>query len=373
MTTINKGIRTLIAVLFVGSTAISYGQDSTSKFTLQQCVDYAIENHENIKKAQIDILISNKKIIETRAAGLPQLSGKVEYTGNLKPMSQFIPANAFDPTAPEDAITALGFGVNHGMNASVTLSQLVFSGSYLVGLQSARTYKGLFEKSLEQTKVQVVEQVTKAYFGAIITTERITLLDINLKRLEALEKDTKVLVDNGFAQRLDLQRVIVNKNNVKTELEKLKALDQITLDLLKFQMGMPISEELAPTENLQSYVSQFQASNTNANFDARPEYQLLQVQQSLNTNELKYEKVLRYPSLAAFFNGGYNTGALEANGLFKFNDYEDYGMVGLTLNVHNGRQFVPVYVSENHIGYKLGEFAPTRTFKGHKGSVQKKV
>ena len=48
-------------------------------------------------------------------------------------------------------------------------------------------------------------------------------------------------------------------------------------------------------------------------------------------------------------------------------------MIGLTLNVHNGRQFVPVYITENHIGYKLGEFAPTRTFKGHKGSVQKKV
>ena len=48
-------------------------------------------------------------------------------------------------------------------------------------------------------------------------------------------------------------------------------------------------------------------------------------------------------------------------------------MIGLTLNVHNGRQFIPVYITENHIGYKLGEFAPTRTFKGHKGSVQKKV
>jgi small subunit ribosomal protein S19 len=48
-------------------------------------------------------------------------------------------------------------------------------------------------------------------------------------------------------------------------------------------------------------------------------------------------------------------------------------MIGLTLNVHNGRQFVPVYVTENHIGYKLGEFAPTRTFKGHKGSVQRKA
>jgi small subunit ribosomal protein S19 len=48
-------------------------------------------------------------------------------------------------------------------------------------------------------------------------------------------------------------------------------------------------------------------------------------------------------------------------------------MIGLTLNVHNGRNFIPVYITENHIGYKLGEFAPTRTFKGHKGSVQKKV
>lgn len=48
-------------------------------------------------------------------------------------------------------------------------------------------------------------------------------------------------------------------------------------------------------------------------------------------------------------------------------------MIGLTFNVHNGKSFIPVYVTENHIGYKLGEFAPTRTFKGHKGSVQKKI
>lgn len=39
--------------------------------------------------------------------------------------------------------------------------------------------------------------------------------------------------------------------------------------------------------------------------------------------------------------------------------------VGLTFAVHNGRKFVPVYVTENMIGHKLGEFAPTRTFQGH--------
>jgi len=40
-------------------------------------------------------------------------------------------------------------------------------------------------------------------------------------------------------------------------------------------------------------------------------------------------------------------------------------MIGLTIAVHNGRQHVPVFVTEDMIGYKLGEFAPTRTFKGH--------
>jgi len=39
--------------------------------------------------------------------------------------------------------------------------------------------------------------------------------------------------------------------------------------------------------------------------------------------------------------------------------------VGLTIAVHNGRQFIPVFVTENMVGHKLGEFAPTRTFKGH--------
>ncbi|MRJ06797.1 MAG: 30S ribosomal protein S19 [Epsilonproteobacteria bacterium] len=48
-------------------------------------------------------------------------------------------------------------------------------------------------------------------------------------------------------------------------------------------------------------------------------------------------------------------------------------MIGLTFNVHNGKDFIPVYITERHVGHKLGEFAPTRTFRGHKGSVQKKI
>ena len=46
-------------------------------------------------------------------------------------------------------------------------------------------------------------------------------------------------------------------------------------------------------------------------------------------------------------------------------------MVGHTLAVHNGRKFVPVYVTENMVGHKLGEFSPTRTFKGHTTKSEK--
>ena len=46
-------------------------------------------------------------------------------------------------------------------------------------------------------------------------------------------------------------------------------------------------------------------------------------------------------------------------------------MVGLTIAVHNGRQFIPVYVTENMVGHKLGEFSPTRSFRGHMGAKNK--
>jgi len=48
-------------------------------------------------------------------------------------------------------------------------------------------------------------------------------------------------------------------------------------------------------------------------------------------------------------------------------------MVGLTIAVHNGRQHVPVYVNEEMVGHKLGEFAPTRTFRGHTGDKKAAV
>jgi small subunit ribosomal protein S19 len=48
-------------------------------------------------------------------------------------------------------------------------------------------------------------------------------------------------------------------------------------------------------------------------------------------------------------------------------------MVGHTMAVHNGKKFIPVYVTENMVGHKLGEFALTRTFKGHSGAKDKKA
>jgi small subunit ribosomal protein S19 len=48
-------------------------------------------------------------------------------------------------------------------------------------------------------------------------------------------------------------------------------------------------------------------------------------------------------------------------------------MVGITLAVHNGKKFVPVFVTENMVGHKLGEFSPTRTFYGHAGDKKSKL
>ncbi len=48
-------------------------------------------------------------------------------------------------------------------------------------------------------------------------------------------------------------------------------------------------------------------------------------------------------------------------------------MVGLTIAVHNGRKFIPVFITENMVGHKLGEFSPTRTFKGHTSKTARTI
>jgi outer membrane protein TolC len=280
-------------------------------FTLKEAVDYAITHHIQIKNGQIDIANADAKVNEIKAIGLPQVNGGVTYTNNLIIQRMFIPANTFNPSAPANEVVAAEFGVKNSGFANFGLSQLLFDGSYLLGLKASAVYKELSVKTLTQTKQQTAENVAKAYYGILVNEKRKNLFAINVGRLDTLLKETRALYAQGFVEKVDVQRLEVQANNLKTEFANVTRLQEMAYLLLKFQMGYPMEEPIVLKENLdQIKLNSTLLSDLNGPFEYanRIEYSILKTQESLAELDVKSQKAGYLPRLILNANYGFNTG-----------------------------------------------------------------
>jgi outer membrane protein TolC len=264
-----------------------------------------------VKNSQIDLQNASAKINEIKAMGLPQVNGSLALTNNIVLQRAFIPAKIFNPAAAEGELIAAKFGVDNSGFASVGLSQLVFDGSYLLGLKATSVYKDLAIKSVTQSKQQVAENVTKAYYGILVNEKRMGLLSLNLARLDTLLKETRELNKQGFVEKIDVQRLDVQANNLRTELDNVNRLQELSYSLLKFQMGYPMEEPIKVTESLEKIESATFHTNTAGEFSYanRIEYSILQTQENLAELDLKSIKAGYLPRLVLNANYGYNAGA----------------------------------------------------------------
>jgi len=300
-------LRKIYAGLFLMTTLAANAQT----YSLKQAVDYAITHQVQVKNSQIDLQNASAKINEIKAMGLPQVNGSLALTNNIVLQRAFIPAKIFNPAAADGELIAAKFGVDNSGFASVGLSQLVFDGSYLLGLKASTVYKDLAVKSVTQSKQQVAENVTKAYYGILVNEKRQGLLALNVARLDTLLKETRELNKQGFVEKIDVQRLDVQANNLRTELENVNRLQELSYALLKFQMGFPMEEPIRLSESLEKV--ELATFNTNAagdfNYANRIEYSILQTQENLAELDLKSIKAGYLPRLVLNANYGYNAGA----------------------------------------------------------------
>lgn len=300
-------LRKIYAGLFLMTSLAANAQT----YSLKQAVDYAITHQVQVKNSQIDLQNASAKINEIKAMGLPQVSGSLALTNNIVLQRMFIPAKTFNPAAAEGELIAAKFGVDNSGYANVGLSQLVFDGSYLLGLKASTVYKDLAVKSVTQSKQQVAENVAKAYYGILVNEKRQGLLALNVARLDTLLKETRELNKQGFVEKIDVQRLDVQANNLRTELENVNRLQELSYSLLKFQMGFPMEEPIRLSESLEKV--ELATFNTNAagdfNYANRIEYSILQTQENLAELDLKSIKAGYLPRLVLNANYGYNAGA----------------------------------------------------------------
>jgi outer membrane protein TolC len=191
--------------------------------------------------------------------------------------------------------------VPYNLDLSVTGSQLIFDGTYFVGLKAAQVVKELSYRAYQRSRTETVAAVTKAYYTALVSQERLRLLTQNIQQLEVLLRQTQGLYEAGFAEKLDYQRLLVSLNNLRTEQSRAAELVGLTYLTLKLQMGMPLETpiSLADTLSIESLVSLLPDTLSFATFEPsrRWEYQiLLQQRQALELNLRRYQ-VSYLPSL----------------------------------------------------------------------------
>ena len=274
---------------------------------------------------------------KTVGTGLPQVSTTFNFQDYLKVPTSLLPGEFFGQPGTQIPVK---FGVKYNSSAGIELNQLLFDGTYIVGLQAAKTYKELSVRTSTRTKIETVVAVTKAYYSVLVNKEQLTLIDANLVQLTKSFNDTEAMFKNGFAEKIDADRLLVLKNNLETERENATRSLSINIDLLKFQMGMPVTAILEPVDKISDVRAQpvsAVVADTSA-YKARIEYSLLETQKKLNLLDVKRYKSTFLPTLKGFASA---TKSFQSDNFSNLYD-QNYptSVIGLTLswNLINGGQ-----------------------------------
>lgn len=329
----NKLTNLFIAFLLPASICIAQQKkDSIHKFSVQQSIGYAMSHQGNVLNAQGEVERANDKVKETVGIGLPQISGTVGIQDFLQIPTTLIPGQFFGGPAGE--FIPVKFGTQYNTNAELDASQLLFDGTYIVGLEASKTYKELSEKSLTQTSIQTVSAVTKAYYSVLVTQWKFQMVSADVERLHALLKESEALCQKGFVEKIDTERIKVNYNNLKTQERTIGKLMTLSYQLLKFQMGMPMSDSLALTDSLRTIPMMPDVEKDTAfNPQNRIEYSMAQTNLMANQLMLRRDDYSYFPSLAAY--GSVSRQAL-GNTFDIFSSSQTWyptAIIGLKLNV----------------------------------------
>jgi len=338
-------------LLFVG--ALSAQESAPMQLSLSQACEYAMQNNVNVQNAQIDVDIARKKVWETTAIGLPQINGSVEYQNFLDIPTTLIPdfispsvygvllqagliTPAQMPTSEEEQYFEAKFGTKHNASYGVTLSQLIFSGQYIVGLQAAKVFSKVSAQSLEKSEIDVVASVTETYCLILSLQENKNSLDSNLASFEKLLFETEALYKEGFVEEINVDQLKLNVSSLRNGVKSIERSIDAAKMLLAFQMGMPVEQKLELTDNLDGIVSTINLEQIlSPEYDPSQsiDYQIMDTQVHLMELDMKREKSAYLPTLAGFFS--YSESAMRSEFNFFDGDQNWYPttLVGFQLDI----------------------------------------
>ena len=335
-----------LQLLLVGFLISGYvlGQSSTpppvtrQTFTIAEAQQYAKENSPVLKNANLDLKIAEKKVWETTAMGLPHISGKVsgsymiEMSPTIEQFSDF--GSLFSDLYKNDYLLAAGtgntavlqiidsiqkanagadeisdFDRKWGANFDLTVSQLVFSGAYLVGLQTTKAFKGMSQLAITKSAKDLDESVSNAYYLVLVMQENKKIMDEMYVQIKKTVTEMEAMYTSGFIEETSVDQIKLTANNLKNTLLVIEGQVEVAKNLLRFQMGYNMTTEIVLTEQLDALLEQnikLSLLNTDFNVASNTDYKLIQNQTNLKELQLKYQKSMFLPDVAVFYQYDHN-------------------------------------------------------------------
>lgn len=267
--------------------------------TLSDCINYAYDNHTEVRVARLKQKDADWQIKENRSVAYPQINLGASFQSFIILPALPLEALGLDFGEPGQK---LAFSLRNTLGGNVSVSQLLYNNSYFASIKAAKMYRDYATLQLEAVKEKIRNQVTDAYLPALLIEESLQIFNENIRTQEKLLEETREIYKAGFAEQLDADRLAYVLSLLHTERDALERQHAIVIDALKFQMGMPQSEMIQPADDLDGLLAVYSAIDPEEPLDysKRPDYLSLMKAREMSDIQVTAQRRAWFPTLSLF-------------------------------------------------------------------------
>lgn len=323
-------LRSITLLTLIGLASETIAQ--TQQLSLIQAQDFALKNAFQVKSAQHDKTAADLTSDELLGIGLPQLNGSLQYQNFINLPTSIIPGDFFGAPGQDVKVQ---FGVPHQMTVGLSASQLLFDGTWLVGLEASKAYAELQRKNIQKSEIEIRAKTADAYSAVLTTQANLVVLRDLLTSIQSLLNDTEAMQREGFSEQQDVDQLMLSVNELMIQISYTEQYVKITKDLLKFTIGMPLSTEVELTDTWESLTETAGDDVLSFNPSTSIDVQLAENGLLMQQLNVKSKKAALMPNLAAFYN-------LQTQGLRDEFDYFDTSLPWFPIQLWGIQLNVPI-------------------------------
>ena len=326
-------------IIFLGCCMLSFIIQGQHSFSLEEAQSVGLQNNLEIQNAYLDVKHASKQMLETVSIGLPQIHAEAQWQNFPEVPTSLVPASQFNPNAPDDVYTEMQFGIPHTTTGSITASQLIFNGSYIVGLKATRSFMNFAEISKDLTENQIKDSITTAYFNVLIAKENHEFLENIVQVHKDIVTETEERYSNGFLEDIEVDRMAMVLAKMEMQYNNVQRQSEIAEAYLKLIIGIPLSDSVTLTDSLQSILdSSVNFKLEKAQIKNRLEYQIADLNIELKKLDMRRYQTDKLPSVAAFASIGSSAMGSDFNAFEEDTKWYPNQLIGLkiTLPIFDG-------------------------------------